>query len=202
MLKPFLFVAAPFVAGLFAACLVAAPPAAFAQVVDPIGHTGAVISFTEDSVTMKESDGKVVTVALTQGWTVVTARKSSADAIKPGDFVATANTNMDADSGKSTEVRIFEPGYEPEHGTHPIGRPNTSMTHGKVLASMKMAEGQMLDVTYPGGVRHLIVPPDVTVTGFDVHDRTWVKAGVTVTAVTRQDPDKVWRAGRLQIVQK
>ena len=177
------------------------PASAGAQaVVDPVTHTGTIVAFSDDSVTLTEKDGNAVKVAMTPAWTVVTAHAVGAASIKPGEFVATANTNTGTDAGRATEVRILEPGYRPEYGSHPIGRPNTSMTHALVKAVSPSAEGLVMEVTYPGGSRSIEVPENVPLTGYDLHGRDMLKPGTAVIAVTRPGGDKVWRASRLQIV--
>jgi hypothetical protein len=124
-----------------------------------------------------------------------------ADAIKAGDFIASINTNVDANTGKSTELRILEPGYEPEHGTHPMPMANTSITHGRVKTTTRTAAGQELDVVYDGGARHLIVGPDIKVIASDPHPRADAKPGVMVSGVTRKDDKGVAYASRLQLSQ-
>lgn len=168
---------------------------------NPTGFGGAVISTAADSVMLKTKDGKDVKIVMTPGWTVSTARNSTPDAIKPGDFIASINTNIDANSGKSTEVRIFEPGYRPEIGTHPMPMPNTSITHGTVKTSAKTAAGQELEVVYPNGSRHLLVSPEIKVTAYDLHDRNLAKPGAMVSGVTRKDANGVDVAGRLVVAQ-
>jgi hypothetical protein len=175
--------------------------AATAQpVVDPVTHTGAIVAIAGDSVMLKEKDGTTVKVAMTTGWTVVTTRAEKPSAIKSGEYVATANTNTGPDSGRATEVRILEPGYLPEYGSHAIGRPNTSMTHALVKTVTPSPDGLVMDVTYPGGSRRITVPGDAPLTGYDLRDRVILKPGTIVAAVTRAGADNVWRASRLQIV--
>jgi len=184
---------------LLSASLILLSAASLAQQVPeaPVGYTGALVEYSDNSVTLKDKEGKVTHVAMLPGWTVSTAKQLSSAAIEPGSFVATANTNVDAHSGRSTELRIFEPGYKPEEGTHAMPRPNTSMTHGTVKSASKGASGVELEVIYPNGSRRIIVPPEVKVTGYDVHERSSLRPGATVTAVTRKGSDGVPRAGRL-----
>lgn len=163
----------------------------------PVVYTGALVKWSESSVTLKERDGRMITVDMTPGWTLVSARALGVDAIKPGDFIASMNMDVDAGTGRSTEVRIMEAGYRPEHGTHPIGRPNASMTHGTVSRVSPEASGVEIDVTYPGGNRHLIVARNVKVTGYDLHDRALLRPGVEVIAATRKGADGTRIAGRL-----
>ena len=168
----------------------------------PVGHSGSAVSYTDDSVTLTEKDGKTVTVAMTPGWTVVIAKPVPAASIKPGDFVATANRDTGPDSGTSTELRILNPGYRPENSTHPMGPPAMSMTHGTVAASAATPAGQALTVTFPAGSRHITVPADVKVVGYDVHERDWLKPGTAITIAARRAPDNVYRASRVEIIQK
>jgi ribosomal protein S11 len=71
------------------------------------------LAYTDDSVTLKDKDGKEVVVAMTPGWTVSRPRSLPATAVKPGDFVATANKVVDEHTGQAVELRIMEPGYRP-----------------------------------------------------------------------------------------
>jgi len=97
---------------IFAAALCLAWTAAGAQVPEsPVGYTGVLVSAADDNVVLKMKDGKTVTVAMTKGWTVGTARSVKVDAVKRDDFIATINVDIDAGSGRANELRIFEPGY-------------------------------------------------------------------------------------------
>ena len=189
----------------FSAALLAVPMFASAQPApeNPRGQSGLLVSYTDTDVTLKDKDGKTVVVQMSKGWTVATARPSTPEAIRPGDFVASANVNVDATTGRANEVRLFEPGYRPENGTHGMPGPanaNLSMTHATVTKVSKGPDGQELDLVFPDGKRHLIVPATVKVTAFDTHPRSFLKPGVSmVGAVTRRDPDDVWRAGRLTV---
>ncbi len=166
----------------------------------PRGVSGAIVSVADDTVVLKPQAGATVTVAMTTGWTVVVVRPVGHDAIKPGAFVASANQGVDDQTGRASELRIFEPGYEPEHGTHAIGAGRTGlMTHGAVTKVVETAAGTEVDVTYAGGSRHLIVPADVPVYESFVVDRARAAPGVEVGAVTRKGDDGIWRASRLTL---
>ncbi len=166
-------------------------------------YAGVVTAVGADSITLKDKDGMTVVVPLTRTWTVIATRPVDIESIKPGSFVATANTNLDTTSGKSIELRIFEPGNKGGEGSRPMAAPNTTMTNATVTAVTKGAGGRELDVAYPGGTRHIIVPPDVQVIGNFPVDRDRVKPGVTVNAVANvKGDDGVARAARLQIAEK
>jgi hypothetical protein len=195
-----------------AAAIIAAPLAMAAQMAPqmaapmqsqapPTGFNGALVKYTDDSVTLKDKEGKDVTVPMSKGWTVSKTRTLTATEVKNGDFVASRNTIVNDSTGKSTELRVFEPGYRPEEGTHIMqGSTDTTMTHGTVTRAAKSAAGLELDVAYPGGARHLIVAPEIKITGYDLLDRSKVlKPGTMVGAVARKDEKGVLRAGRLTL---
>jgi hypothetical protein len=187
MLKQFLLTA-----GLAAALFAQAPPS-------PTPFNGTLVSSSNDSVTIKDKEGKTVVVQMAPGWTVSKNRKGDAAAVKAGDFVATANTIVDASTGKATELRVLEPGYRPENGTHGIvGSPNM-MTHGTVASAKKTGDDVELTVISPDGSRRIIVPAGVGVTVSDLLDRTALKPGVGVSGVTRKGDDGVYRAGRVTV---
>lgn len=174
-------------------------PVAVAQA-PPRGFSGTFVSVAGDTVTLKGEDGKIFRVEMTPGWTVSANRQGTAGDIRPGDFVATQNVPVDAQTGRSTEIRILEPGYRPEEGTHAVSATNANrMTHGTVKAVSKTDAGVELEVTYPGGSRHLVVASSVPVTISDPLDKTVLQPGVAVNGVTRPGADGVQRASRLQL---
>ncbi len=167
-----------------------------------VRYAGVVTAVADDSITIKDKDGATAVVPLIRTWTVVATHPVDIEAIKPGSFVATANTNIDAATGKSIELRVFEPGNKGGEGSRPMAQPNTTMTNATVTAVTKGAAGRELDVAYPGGTRHIIVPPDVVVIGYTPVDRDRVKPGVTVSAAALKGDDGVVRVARLQISEK
>jgi hypothetical protein len=190
---------------ILAAGLAAAPALALAQPAAPPAFTryaGTVTAVAEDHLTIRAQNGQTVEASLSPTWTAVATRPVDIEAIKPGSFVATANTNIDANTGKSIELRIFEPGNKGGEGSRPMAQPNTTMTNATVQTVTKGAEGRELVVTYPGGERHIIVPPDVQVVGNFPIDRDSIKPGDEVTAIAVKGDDGVARVNRVQVARK
>jgi hypothetical protein len=167
----------------------------------PVGYSGILLSSKDMEVSLKDKDGKTITVEMTSAWTVVIPHSLDVSALEVGAFIASSNVNLDENRGKSIEVRIMEPGYKPEEGTHPMGQPNTSMTHGAIESVTHVPDGVDVDVVYSGGSRHLLVPQGTKVTGYEVHPGSYAKPGMNVTAVTRKGADGVSRAARLILTQ-
>lgn len=193
---------------ILAAGLAAAPALALAQPA-PTGappaftrYAGTVTAVAADHLTIKAKDGQTSDVPLSRTWTAVATRPVDIEAIKPGSFVATANTNVDATTGKSIELRIFEPGNKGGEGSFPMQQPNTTMTNATVQTVTKGAQGRELVVAYPGGTRHIIVPPDVQVIGAFPIDRDSLKPGDEISAFAVQGDDGVARVTRVQVARK
>ncbi len=188
---------------VLALAAVLAAGAAYAQApAPPVRVNGVVTAISADSVTVKEAGGKTTVLPLLRTWTAVVTKPVDIENIKPGSFVATANQNIDEKSGKSIELRIFEPGNKGGEGSRAMAAPNTTMTNGTVQTVKKGAGGRELDVSYPGGVRHIVVPPDVQVIGSMPAARDAVKVGVTISANTVKDAEGVARGTRIAIVEK
>jgi hypothetical protein len=190
-------------AGLAAApALALAQPAATGAPAAFTRYAGTVTAVAADHLTIKEQDGKTTEVPLSRTWTAVATKPVDIESIKPGSFVATANTNIDANTGKSIELRIFEPGNKGGEGSRPMAQPNTTMTNATVQTVTKGAQGRELVVAYPGGTRHIVVPPDVQVIGAFPIDRDSIKPGDEISAFGVKGDDGVTRATRVQVARK
>ena len=196
MSKPFALAALTASACALASAVLAQAPPAFTR------YAGTVTAVAADHLTIKDKDGQVSDVPLARTWTAVGTHPVDIEAIKPGSFVATANTDIDADTGKSIEVRVFEPGNTLGEGSRPMAQPHTTMTNATVQTVTKGAQGRELVVSYPGGTRHIIVPPDVQVIGNFPIDRDSIKPGDEISAFGVKGDDGVARATRVQVARK
>ena len=162
--------------------------------------TGVVAVVAPQSLTIRSADGVDTVVSLSPATSVVVTRPVDPETIKPGSFVATANLDQPNGDGKSIELRIFEPGSRAGEGNRPM-KPGQMMTNGTVSAANKSTAGRELDVQYPGGVRHIVVPPDVQVIGSFPAGRDAIRLGLTATAQATRGPDGVLVATRISLAQ-
>ena len=145
---------------------------------------GVVTAMAPNSLTVKAKGGKVQTVALTDTWTVSIMKPIGADAIQPGSFIGTAEMPQADGVGRSLEVHIFPPGVKMGEGHYNWDlKPGSMMTNGTVGKVVASRDGRQLDVTYPNGVRHLVVPPRVPIVQITPGARTDIKPGVSVFMV-------------------
>lgn len=164
------------VAGFAASAAAQAPPA-----MNRLAGTVTAISAT--SITLKGADGKETQSALAPTWSVMVSAPVDLDAIKPGSFVATANLTQPNGDGRSIELRVFEPGVTVNAVNAPMQQPGQMMTNGTVSTVSKGEGGRELNVSVPGGVRKIVVPPEVQVMKVSSGDRALVKPGAEVTAI-------------------
>jgi hypothetical protein len=165
--------------------------------------SGVVSAIGANGLTIRSADGKETMLGLAPGWTLVKAQPVDKDAIKPGAFVASANLAQADGVGRSLELRMFEPGSHAGEGNRPMTQPGAQpgqmMTNATVSKVSNTAAGLELDVAYPGGTRHLVVPPDVKVIASIPVDPATLKTGTAVTALATKTDDGSLRAGRIQI---
>lgn len=173
------------------------------QAAPPTRMAGTVTAVASDGLTLKDAAGNDVKLGLAPNVVVLAARPIAREDIKPGDFVASANLSETDGIGRSIEMRVFEPGSRAGEGNRPMTQPgaaaNQMMTNATVTKVVRTGKGLELDVQYPGGVRHLIVPPEVTIVGSYPVEASQLKPGVPVTVNAIAGADGALRATRIQI---
>lgn len=170
----------------------AAPPA-------PVRVAGAVTAVDNSGLTVKAADGTETRLGVGPDLSLVTTHVVDRETIKPGSFVATTNLNQADGTGRSTELRVFEPGVRLGEGSRPMAQPGTTMTNATVTKVTKTAAGHEIDVAFPGGTRHILLPPDVPVIASVPVDPAALKVGATVTALAVRGPDGALRANRITV---
>jgi hypothetical protein len=182
---------------LIAVFVVAASAAALAQPA-PQRLRGKVVAVTPNTVTIETSTHAKVPVTLSPDWALVISAKIAVTAIKPGSFVGTTNVDVPG-GGRAVEVHVFPPGSKIGEGQRVMDAgTSTMMTNGTVQSATRMTNGGVrairtgrtgleIDVTFPGGVRHVIVPPNALITSFTPTDRSKLKPGIMVSLTTAPD---------------
>lgn len=174
---------------------------AFAQAppgVTPDRIRGTVDQLAGRTLTVKERDGQIATVALAPNAAIETLVKRSLADIKPGDFVA--STGIRAKDGEihAIEVRIF-PKAEPNGGRQFAWdlSPDSVMTNATVGMVTKAPEGEVLHVTFKGGKSEYSVGPDVPVLATAPGDISLLKPGVAVFVLAQKHADGSLTSNRL-----
>jgi hypothetical protein len=154
---------------------------ALAQPPAPERVRGEVLSLTAGALTIKDRAGKTEAIALTPSWAVTLVTPVAVSAIQPGSFIGTTEVERPDGTGRSLEVHVFPPGVKMGEGHYDWDlKPNSKMTNGTVGKVTAGHKGQELDITYPAGQRHVVVPRNVPVVQMGPGDRTLIKPGAHV----------------------
>jgi hypothetical protein len=172
------------------------PQPAAAAAPAPMARTivrGVVAQASEKALVITGRDGKTVNVNLAPNWTVAVLKPIPVDQIQPGSFIGTTEMPQADGSGLSVEVHVFPPGVKMGEGHYPWDlEPGAMMTNGTVGTVASVSGGRALDVSYPSGTRHVIVPPNAPVVLITPGgDHSLIKAGVSVFLVAATGPDGV-----------
>jgi hypothetical protein len=150
---------------------------------------GQVVSITADTLTLKGRDGKAESIALSPSWGVTLVTPVDVSAIQPGSFIGTTEVEKPDGTGRSLEVHVFPPGVKMGEGHYDWDlKPNSKMTNGTVGKVTAGHKGQELDISYPTGSRHVVVPKKVPVVQMGPGDRAMIKPGAKVFIIAGKAP--------------
>jgi hypothetical protein len=157
----------------------------------PADHIrGKVKSLTGNTLLVQEKSGPPVAVKLSDHWSVVVVVPVDPSAIAPGSFIGTSEVDKPDGTGRSLEVHVFPPGVKIGEGHYPWDKkPHSMMTNGTVGKVVASAKGRSLDVSYPGGEKHILVPPNIPVVQITPGKRELVAAGAKVFIIPVRQAD-------------
>jgi hypothetical protein len=187
----------------FAAALAAAGLIATAAAEDPpVRVRGTIETVDGNMLAIKSRDGAALKVRLTDNATVAAVVKASLADIKPGTFVGSAALPQIDGSWKAIEVVIFP---EAMRGTGEGDRPwdlqpKSTMTNATVANAVSKVDGHSLTLTYKGGEKTIVVPPEAPIVTFAPGERSELKPGskIFIAAATKQ-PDGTFEAARITV---
>ena len=146
----------------------------------PLRVRGTITQVKGDDVTVKSTDGKVLTITLAPDARVTLVVPAKLTDIKPGRFVGTA-ARPDGDKLKALEVHILPLGSRLGEGHRPWAPdPSASMTNADVTAAVVRAKSAELTLT-TGGQNYVVeVPPGVPVVAYSEGTRKLLVKGAYV----------------------
>ena len=156
----------------------AAPAAAPAPRPVPNFIRGKVTGLEGNVLTVATREGGVAVVKLTPDWTVTEVKPVSPDAIQKGSFIGTTEVDKPDGTGMSLEVHVFPPGVKMGEGHYPWDlKPGSNMTNGTIDNVVSGVSGRTVDVSFPGGVRHVEIPANIPIVQFGLGDKALLKPG-------------------------
>lgn len=159
-------------AALGLAAMALLPAAASAQSADTVRIRGTLVRVDASTLVVQDRNGEVVSLARPADLSVSEVYPIKLSAIKRGSFIGTAAMPQPDGTQKALEVVVFP---EAARGTGEGHRPwdllpESTMTNATVAdlaaAPKSVRGGQQLHLTYKGGEKTVVVPPDVPVVTF------------------------------------
>jgi hypothetical protein len=167
--------------------------AAHAQAPNAVRYRATIDAVTADSVSLTSRTGEKMIAALTPATTFAAIVPIKLEDIKPGSFIGSAAMPQPDGSQKALEVHVFPEAMRGTgEGHRPFDlQPQSTMTNGTVGAVTGSA-GRTLTVSYQGGEKTILVPPDTPVVTYEPGTKALLVAGAHVILMgTRAEDGKI-----------
>ncbi|WP_342362496.1 DUF5666 domain-containing protein [Terrarubrum flagellatum] len=179
--------------------LCVAPASAFAQST-PMRVRGVIEKLDGANLTVNSRDSGMITIRLADNWSVGGLKPAKLEDIKAGDFVGVAAMPQSDGTMRAMEVLVFPPGAKGGEGHYPWDlAPESTMTNASVTETVQGVSGRTLKLTYQGGEKSIVVPPDAPVVTFAPADKADVKPGMSVFIGAQKQSDGSLTAMRVTV---
>src|SRR6267143_1612251 len=185
-----------FLIGAVSAAAIAQAPAN-----PPVRIRGTVERIDRTNLTVKANDGQSMNVKLADNFVVMGIAKASLADVASGKFIGTTTVGERDGALVALEVHIFPENMRGTGEGHYDWdlRPDSKMTNANVANVAKMAGDRVMTVQYKGGEKKILVTPRTVVVSFAPSDRSELKTGAPIFAVTQRQPDGTLSAARVNV---
>ena len=188
------------VAGLLIAA-VSAIALAQAPANPPVRIRGVVEKIDGQMLTVKAANGQSMNIRLADNFGVMGLAKASMSDVAVGKYIGTTTVGERDGGLVALEIHIFTEsmrGVAEGYNDWDL-RPASKMTNANVANIKAMGKERMLTVQYKGGEKQILVPENVVVVSFTPAEKSELKPGAHVFAVTQRQPDGSLTAARVNI---
>jgi len=167
----------------------------------PVRIRGTVEKIDGTKLTIKANSGQSVNVKLADNYTVMGIAKASLADIAGGKFIGTTTLGERDCALVALEVHIFPENMRGTGEGHYDWdlRPDSKMTNANVPNATSMGKDRVLTVQYKGGEKKVLVPEKAVIVSFTPTERSALKPGAPVFAVTQRQPDGSLTAARVNV---
>ena len=167
----------------------------------PTRVRGTIEAVDGDVLAVKSRGGEDVKLHMTGDINVVGISKISLAEVKVGSFIGTTTVPGPDGSQNAVEVHVFPEAMRGTgEGSRPYDlRPNSSMTNATVADSVVGNDGHTLMIKYRGGEKKVVVSPETPVVTYVPADKSDLKPGARVIALTRKLPDGSLETSRVSV---
>jgi hypothetical protein len=161
---------------------------------------GTIDSVAAGSLSLTSRSGQKLTVALASDTVIVAIVPIKIEDIKPGSFVGSAAMPQADGTQRALEVHVFpESARGTGEGHRPFDlQPESTMTNGTV-GTVSGSAGRTLTVTYQGGQKTIVVPPDTPVVTYEPGSPALLAPGAHVIVMGTEASDGKISATRISV---
>jgi hypothetical protein len=161
---------------------------------------GTIDSVAAGSLSLTSRSGQKLTVALASDTVVAAIVPIKIEDIKPGSFVGSAAMPQADGTQRALEVHVFpESARGTGEGHRPFDlQPESTMTNGTV-GTVSGSAGRTLTVTYQGGQKTIVVPPDTPVVTYEPGSPALLVPGAHVIVMGTEASDGKISATRISV---
>jgi hypothetical protein len=162
---------------------------------------GTIEAVDGDTLAVKSRGGEDIRLHMTGDINVVGISKISLADVKVGSFIGTTTVPGLDGSQNAVEVHVFPEAMRGTgEGSRPYDlRPNSTMTNATVADSVVGNDGHTLMIKYRGGEKKVVVSPETPVVTYVPADKSDLKPGARVIALTRKLPDGSLETSRVSV---
>jgi len=167
----------------------------------PVRIRGAVEKLDGLTMVVKTRDGQTVNVKLADNYSVMGLARASVADIGNGKYIGTTTVGERDGALVALEVHIFTDAMRGTAEGHMDWdlRPQSKMTNANVASIVSMGKDRILTVQYKGGEKKILVPANAAVVAFTPAERSELKPGAQIFAVTQRQPDGSLAAARVNV---
>jgi len=167
----------------------------------PVRIRGTVERIDGTNLTIKANNGQSMNVKLADNYVVVGIAKASLADVASGKFIGTTTVGERNGALVALEVHIFPENMRGTGEGHYDWdlRPDSKMTNANVASVTSMGKDRVLTVQYKGGEKKVLVPEKAVIVSFTPTERSALKPGAPVFAVTQRQPDGSLTAARVNV---
>jgi hypothetical protein len=183
-----------------AAVGLAATGAALAQAPQVVRIRATIDAADANSLSLTTRSGDKVTVALAPDTMVTLLVPIKLEDIKPGSFIGSAAMPQADGTQRALEVHVFPESMRGTgEGYRPFDlKPDSTMTNGTVGA-VTGSVGRTLTVSYKGGEKTIVVPPETPVVTYEPGSRALLVSGAHIILFGTQAADGKVTANRISV---
>ena len=167
----------------------------------PVRIRGTVEKIDGTNLTIKATNGKSMNVKLADNYVAMGVAKASLADVASGKFIGTTTVGERDGALVALEVHIFPEAMRGTGEGHYDWdlRPSSKMTNANVANVTNMGKDRVLTVQYKGGEKKVLVPESAVIVSFTPTERSALKPGASVFAVTQRQPDGSLTAARVNV---